>query len=104
MKVRKAKSNTNSNNIQDNKDTPPQKGERVQVFVRIRPFNEEELEKDNTSPIEVVDTENNALICNKKIITKIYNFLSQFAENTTKKILVMIEYLPKIKLRKKFFQ
>ena len=51
MKVRKAKSNTNSINIQDNKDTPPQKGERVQVFVRIRPFNEEELEKDNTSPI-----------------------------------------------------
>ena len=69
MKVRKAKSNTNSNNIQDNKDTPPHKGERVQVFVRIRPFNEEELEKDSTSPIEVVDTKNNALICNKNFIT-----------------------------------
>ena len=66
MKVRKAKSNINSNNIQDIKDLPPQKGERVQVFVRIRPFNEEELEKDSTSPIEVVDTKNNALICNKK--------------------------------------
>ena len=69
MKVRKSKSNTNSNNFQDIKDLSPQKGERVQVFVRIRPFNEEELEKDNTSPIELVDTKNNALICNKKIIT-----------------------------------
>ena len=69
MKVRKAKSNINSNNIQDIKDLPPQKGERVQVFVRIRPFNEEELEKDSTSPIEVVDTKNNALICNQNFIT-----------------------------------
>ena len=64
MKIRKNNSNTNSNNIQDIKDLPPQKGERVQVFVRNRPFNEEELEKDNTSPIEFIDTKNNAMICN----------------------------------------
>ena len=63
MKAKKSHSNTNSNNIQDIKESSPQKVERVQVFVRIRPFSEEELEKDNTSPIEVIDTKNNAMIC-----------------------------------------
>ena len=63
MKAKKSHSNTNSNNIQDIKESSPQKGERVQVFVRIRPFSKEELEKDNTSPIEVIDTKNNAMIC-----------------------------------------
>ena len=48
----------------NNKELLPQKGERVQVFVRIRPFNDEELEKDSTSPIEFIDTKNNAMICN----------------------------------------
>ena len=64
MKVRKTQTYTNSINPQNNKELLPQKGERVQVFVRIRPFNEEELEKDNTSPIEFIDTKNNAMICN----------------------------------------
>ena len=58
---------TNSVISQNNKEPLiSQKGERVQVFVRIRPFNEDELEKDNTSPIEVLDTKNNAMICNTK--------------------------------------
>ena len=64
MKVRKTQTNTNSMNPPNNKELLSQKGERVQVFVRIRPFNEEELEKDNTSPIEFIDTKNNAMICN----------------------------------------
>ena len=41
-----------------------QRGERVQVYIRIRPFNEDELEKDKTTPIELIDTKNNAMICN----------------------------------------
>ena len=65
MKVRKAQSPITANNFPNNKEIILQK-ERVQVFVRIRPFNEEELEKDNSSPIEVLDTKNNAMICNQK--------------------------------------
>jgi hypothetical protein len=64
MKVRKTQTYTNSINPQNNKELLPQRGERVQVFVRIRPFNDEELEKDSTSPIEFIDTKNNAMICN----------------------------------------
>ena len=71
MKVNKKSQNQiniNSNISQYNKEQfQSQKNiERVQVFVRIRPFNSDELEKDNTSPIEVLDTKNNALICNTK--------------------------------------
>ena len=71
MKINKKSQNqinTNSNISQYNKEqSQSQKNiERVQVFVRIRPFNEDELEKDKTSPIEVLDTKNNAMICNIK--------------------------------------
>ena len=63
-KIRKNQTYNYSNNIPNNKETSVVKGERVQVFVRIRPFNEDELEKDKTTPIEVLDTKNNAMICN----------------------------------------
>lgn len=39
------------------------KGEKVQVFVRIRPFLKSELELDNTSPITEVDVGNNIIKC-----------------------------------------
>ena len=45
-----------------------QKGERVLVYVRIRPFNQDELSKDDSTPIEYIDTKNNALICNYILI------------------------------------
>ena len=62
--------NINSNISQYNKEPLSfQKNlERIQVFVRIRPFNSDELEKDRTSPIEVLDKKNNAMICNIKKI------------------------------------
>ena len=49
----KIKKNQNSNN-QNNKEIINPKGERVLVYVRIRPFNEEELSKDSSSPIEFI--------------------------------------------------
>ena len=39
---------------------------RISVFVRIRPFIQNEIELDNTSPIKSVNTKNNSLICKKK--------------------------------------
>ena len=66
MKVKRTQTYSNPNTTPNNKEILAPKGERVQVFVRIRPFNEEELEKDQTTPIEVLDTKNNAMICNQK--------------------------------------
>ena len=43
------------------------KKERVLVYVRIRPFSEDEKLKDNTSPIDQIDTTNNLMIGKKYI-------------------------------------
>ena len=37
-------------------------GERVLVYVRIRPFTEDELNRDKTSPIELIDQKTNSMI------------------------------------------
>ena len=37
------------------------KSERVMVHVRIRPFTEDELIQDKSSPIENIDTKRNAM-------------------------------------------
>ena len=60
----KSRKNQHSNYSTNNKELFNQKGERVLVYVRIRPFNENELELDSSTPLEVIDTKNNALICN----------------------------------------
>ena len=66
MKVKKSQTNPNPCYNQNNKEKEmlSQRGESVQVYIRIRPFNEDELEKDKTTPIELIDTKNNAMICN----------------------------------------
>jgi hypothetical protein len=43
----------------------PIKNERVLVYVRIRPFSADEQVKDNTTPIEQLDTINNQMIGKK---------------------------------------
>ena len=49
-----------------------EKTERVLVYLRIRPFNEEELKIDNTTPIELIDQKTNSIISKKKKIKKKY--------------------------------
>ena len=46
------------------------KSERVMVHVRIRPFTEDELPQDKTSPIENIDTKRNAMT-GKYVLIKI---------------------------------
>ena len=44
-----------------------EKTERVLVYLRIRPFNEDELKIDNTTPIELIDQKTNSIISKKKL-------------------------------------
>lgn len=45
------------------------KSERVMVHVRMRPFNEDEMKRDNTTPIETFDLVNNVIVGKyKKVI------------------------------------
>ena len=77
-KYQRDQSNHNSNYSYNNKDVANTKGERVLVYVRIRPFNEDELEKDSSTPLEVVDTKNNALICNYNNIFILITLLKKY--------------------------
>lgn len=47
--------------VKMNKSEKPLKSERVLVHVRVRPFTEDELIQDKTSPIETVDLNNNSM-------------------------------------------
>lgn len=37
-------------------------GERVTVYVRVRPFSSSELERGDERPIEKIDTKNNVMV------------------------------------------
>ena len=50
------------------------KGERVLVFVRIRPFIPLEIKLDNSSPIEMLDTNNNLMKCKNISNFKLFNY------------------------------
>jgi len=47
-----------------NSATKDSKSERVIVHVRMRPFSEDELKKDSTTPIETFDTVNKVIVGN----------------------------------------
>lgn len=70
--------------------------ERVKVHVRIRPFNEAELQQDSTTPIESLDTKKNSLtgtyiyiciipIVRKEYDTKNFTFDTIYPETTDQK-------------------
>ena len=52
------------------KSQKEEKTERVLVYLRIRPFNEEELKLDSTTPIELIDQKTNSIISKKKKLKK----------------------------------
>jgi hypothetical protein len=66
-----------------NKNTKD-KQERVQVHVRMRPFTEDEIKRDNTTPVESFDTTNNVIVGNINI--------TQSKKITIRKHLASIHY------------
>jgi len=58
-----------SNSISD------EKSKRISAYIRIRPFTSFEEKIDKTSPFKLIDTENNLIQCNSKIIKLILIFL-----------------------------
>lgn len=60
--------NLNSNMKKENKS------ERVMVHVRMRPFSDEEMKQDSSSPIDSFDTVNNCISIKKDFDKKTYNY------------------------------
>ena len=52
------------------KKTQNQKSERVKVFVRIRPFNEDEINRGGETPFTNIDLDNNCLSIRKEYAIK----------------------------------
>ena len=52
------------------KSQKEEKNERVLVYLRIRPFNEDELKTDSTSPIQQFNQEDNSIIFKKNKFNK----------------------------------
>jgi len=52
------------------KSQKEEKNERVLVYLRIRPFNEDELKTDSTSPIQQFNQEDNSIISKEKKFKK----------------------------------
>jgi len=50
------------------------KSERVMVHVRMRPFSDEELKNDNTTPIESFDAVNNIISIKKDFDKKTFSY------------------------------
>lgn len=62
-----------------------QKSERVIVHMRIRPFTEDELKIDNSTPIESVDTVGNKIVVKKEFEKKNFSFDTIFPQNIPQK-------------------
>ena len=62
MKASKGKENNNN------------KSERVKVYIRIRPFNDDEMKIGGETPFKSIDTKNSVLSIKTDFYTKVYAY------------------------------
>ena len=67
--------NINNEEEEESDSISDEKSKRISVYIRIRPFTSFEEKIDKTSPFKLIDTENNLIQCNSKIIKLILIFL-----------------------------
>ena len=51
-----------------------QQPEKVKVYIRVRPFNEDEIRRGGNTPFTNIDPENNYLSLRKEYATKEYTY------------------------------
>jgi hypothetical protein len=59
------------------------KSERVKVYIRIRPFNEDEIRRGGHTPFTNIDPDNNCLSIKKEYATKDYTYDGIYDMNST---------------------
>ena len=60
-----------------------QKPEKVKVFIRVRPFNEDELRRGGDTPFTNIDPDNNSLSIKKEYSIKEYFYDGIYDMNST---------------------
>jgi hypothetical protein len=76
------------------------KSERVKVYIRIRPFNEDELKIGGETPFKCIDTKNNVLSIKTDFFTKVYAYDGIFNSNSTQDQIFNISAKTVIDVRK----
>jgi hypothetical protein len=90
--MKKTKSDSNQSNTQ----------ERVKVYIRIRPFNENETKLGGLSPFKSVDIKNSVLSIKTDFFTKVYAYDGIYDEKSNQEQVFNVSAKPVIDVRKKF--
>lgn len=75
------------------------KSERVKVYVRIRPFNEDELKIGGETPFKNIDKKNNVLSIKTDFFTKVYAYDGIYDSKSTQDQIFNISAKPVIDVR-----
>jgi hypothetical protein len=79
------------------------KFERVKVYIRIRPFNDDELKIGGETPFKSIDTKNNVLSIKTDFFTKVYAYDGIYDEKSTQEQIFNISAKPVIDVKIKNF-
>ena len=77
------------------------KSERVKVYIRIRPFNEDEMKIGSQTPFKCIDTKNNVLSIKTDFFTKVYAYDGIYDSKSTQDQIFNISAKPVIDVRNK---
>ena len=77
--------------------------ERVKVYIRIRPFNEEEMRLGGLSPFKSIDIKNSVLSIKTDFFTKVYAYDGIYNEQSSQDQVFNISAKPVIDVSKIFF-
>ena len=75
------------------------KFERVKVYIRIRPFNDDELKIGGETPFKSIDTKNNVLSIKTDFFTKVYAYDGIYDEKSTQEQIFNISAKPVIDVK-----
>ena len=73
--------------------------ERVKVYIRIRPFNDDELKIGGETPFKSIDTKNNVLSIKTDFFTKVYAYDGIYDEKSTQEQIFNISAKPVIDVK-----
>ena len=77
--------------------------ERVKVYIRIRPFNAEEMRLGGLSPFKSIDIKNSVLSIKTDFFTKVYAYDGIYNEQSSQDQVFNISAKPVIDVSKIFF-
>lgn len=77
-----------------------QKHERVKVYVRVRPFNEDEIRRGGNTPFTSIDSDNKCLSIRKEYATKDYSYDGIYDMESTQDQIFINSAIPVIDVSK----